>query len=339
MTTVTESAVKTLLTSETTASLRTRYEGSNICTWIGFKHINYLVEEAILYHFAAAGLPARALYAEHGLGVDLVDLDTRILTALYMDETVVAKVVPSAGDDDFISFTVALHAERDGDPDTKAITAKAKVVLRSDSYVEEAGEPPAALARFVSHRLSTPVTHLPELPDLSGVDLSADNTALSSGRGTTGPDPVLDLLTAGTNSFGWKWRIPYPYCHFSERLQMSSYLRQMEEVVDLFLADRGISVKSLLDERRWIPACPHSRIQIIDEALMEEELYTIYTVENIFKDFTYTSRMDCYVVRDGKLVQTATGKVTHGYAKIDNRRDWNLVTFDERVSKALRGEA
>lgn len=148
---------------------------------------------------------------------------------------------------------------------------------------------------------------------------------------------MLDLLTAGQNAFGWKWRIPYPYCHFSERLQMSGYLRQMEEVVDLFLADRGISVRTLLDERRWIPACPHSRIQILDEALMEEDLYTVYTVENVFKDFTYTSRMDCYVVRDGKLVLTATGRVTHGYAEIENRRDWKLVAFDERVSKALRG--
>ncbi|MER6623315.1 hypothetical protein [Streptomyces sp. NPDC000931] len=338
MTTVTESAVKALLTNETTASLRTRYEGSNICTWIGFKHINYLVEEAILYHFDQSGLAARTLHAEHGLGVDLVDLDTRILTALFMDEVVVAKVVPSAAaDDDFISFTVALHADRDG-KDTKAITAKAKAVLRSDSYVEEAGEPPAPIARFVTHRLGTPAPRLPEVPDLSGIVPAADNTSPAAGRGTTGPDPVLDLLTAGKNAFGWKWRIPYPYCHFSERLQMSSYLRQMEEVVDLFLADRGISVKTLLDERRWIPACPHSRIQILDEALMEEELYTVYTVENIFKDFTYTSRMDCYVVRDGKLVQTATGKVTHGYALIENRRDWNLVTFDERVSKALRGE-
>ncbi|WP_062214285.1 thioesterase family protein [Streptomyces sp. NBRC 109706] len=339
MTTVTESAVKELLTRESTVSLRTRFEGSNICTWIGFKHINYLVEEAILYHFAEAGLPARGLHADHGLGVDLIDLDTRILHALYMDETVLARVVPSQVDGaDYISFSVSLNGERDG-TDTKLITGRAKAVLRLDNFAEEAPEPPAELAPFVSHRLNDPTARVPEAPDLSGVDLAVENTSLSNGRGTTGPDPVLDLLTAGTNSFGWKWRIPYPYCHFSERLQMSSYLRQMEEVVDLFLADRGISVKSLLEERRWIPACPHSRIQILDEALMEEELYTVLTVENVFKDFTYTSRVDYYVVRDGKLLQTATGKVTHGYAKIDNRRDWNLVNFDERVSKALKGEA
>ena len=337
---VTESAVKALLATESSIPLRTRFEGSNICTWIGFKHINYLVEEAVLVHFAQAGLSSRTLYAEHGLGVDLVHLDTRILHALYLDETVTARVAPTTPEDGaLITFTVALHGERDG-KDTKVAASRVKVALRADSYVEPAGEPPAGLARFVTERLGTPAEGraLPGPPDLAGV-LPEANTALSAGRGTTGPDPVLAALTEGRNAFGWKWRIPYPYCHFSERLPMSGYLRQMEEVVDLFLADRGLSVKRMLDERRWIPACPYSQIRILDEALMEEDLYTVLTVEDVFKDFTYTSRFDCYVVRDGRLVQTATGKVTHGYAKIDNRRDWNLVTFDEQVSKALRGEA
>ncbi|GDY51206.1 hypothetical protein SVIO_018290 [Streptomyces violaceusniger] len=166
----------------------------------------------------------------------------------------------------------------------------------------------------------------------------ADDRALSLGRGTTGDDPVLDQLTSGENAFGWKWRIPYPYCHFSERIQMSGYLRQMEEVVDLFLADRGISIKQLLEDRKWIPVVPHSCVHVLDEALMEEDLYTVYTVEDVFKDFTYTSRMDCYVVREGRLVRTATGTITHGYAEIENRHDWSLVTFDDRVLRALGGK-
>ena len=44
-----------LLTAPTTTQLRPRYEGSNICTWIGFKHVNYLVEEAVLEHFRQLG--------------------------------------------------------------------------------------------------------------------------------------------------------------------------------------------------------------------------------------------------------------------------------------------
>ncbi|MFI9100880.1 hypothetical protein ACIGXA_10155 [Streptomyces fildesensis] len=336
---VTEGALKALFAAESSTPLRTRFEGSNIGTWIGFKHINYLIEEAVLAHLSQAGLSSRTLYGEYGLGVDLVDLDTRILHALYLDETVVARVVPTTPETgSLLTFTVSLNGERDGRT-TKLAAGRVKVALRTDSSVEKAVEAPEGLARFATSRLGIPASgrELPAPPELSGV-LPARNTELADGRGTTGPDPVLAVLTEGRNAFGWKWRIPYPYCHFTERLQMSGYLRQMEEVVDLFLADRGISVKTMLDERRWIPACPYSHIRILDEALMEEDLYTVLTVEDVFKDFTYTSRFDCYVVRDGRLVQTATGKVTHGYAKIENRRDWNLVTFDERVSKALKGE-
>jgi acyl-CoA thioesterase FadM len=120
-------------------------------------------------------------------------------------------------------------------------------------------------------------------------------------------------------------------------MQMSGYLRQLEEVVDLFLADRGVSIHTLLAEQNWIPVVPHSSISMLAEAGMEEDLYTVFTVQDVFKGVTYTARMDCYVLRDGVLVPTATGSITHGYALIENRRDWSLVNFDERMLTALRG--
>ncbi|OEU87014.1 hypothetical protein DB35_25975 [Streptomyces abyssalis] len=344
MTTATEAtvatALKSLLNEQTTVEVRPRYEGSNICTWIGFKHVNYLVEEAVLHHFRTAGLPARGLYEEHGLGLDFVDLDTRILHAFHMDDAAQALVVPDTAEDaSVLGFRVTLCVERDGSS-LKAVTSKVKVSLRPDGYLDRTAETPQELAPFTVARLGAHTETRPgAVPDTGPAVGTTVNTSLSYGRGTTGEeDPVLAQLTRDANAFGWKWRIPYPYCHFTERLQMSGYLRQMEEVVDLFLADRGISIRELLDERRWIPVVPQSRIRILDEALMEEDLYTVYTVESIFKDFTYTSRMDCYVVRDGKLVKTATGKITHGYAVIENRRDWSLVNFDERVVRALGGE-
>ncbi|KJK59483.1 thioesterase family protein [Saccharothrix sp. ST-888] len=330
---VTAEAVKALVETETSVQLRPRYEGSNINTWIGFKHVNYLVEEAILEHFRGAGLGSRLLFEEYGLGLDLVDLDTRILHAFHQDDVARAAVVPKAADAGLLGFTVVLYVERDG-KELKAVTAKAKVALRVDGYLEQAAVP-AELARFAVERIGA----LAEPGEHHGAEVAeAANTALSEGRGTSGADPVLALLLAGSNAFGWKWRIPYPYCHFNERLAMSGYLRQVEEVVDLFLADRGISIKTLLDDRKWIPVVPHSRIRFLDEALMEEDLYTVFTVEEVFKDFTYTARTDFYVVRDGRLVQTATGRITHGYAVFENRRDWSLVTFDDRVVRAFNGE-
>ncbi|GGZ35784.1 hypothetical protein GCM10010387_32460 [Streptomyces inusitatus] len=333
MTLATGTGLKALLETETTVHVRPRYEGSNINTWIGFKHVNYMVEEAVLEHFRSAGLPSRELFEELGLGLDLVDLDTRILHAFHQDDVARATVRPvTEGGDTLIGLAVTLFVERDG-KEVKAVTSKVRVSLRIDSYLPAEGIP-AELERFAVPRISDSAGR----SEHDGREVSALPAApLSDGRGTTGDDPVLELLTSGANAFGWKWRIPYPYCHFNERLQLSGYLRQVEEVVDLFLADRGISIKTLLDDRRWIPVVPHSRVRLLDEALMEEDLYTVFTVEEVFKDFTYTARTDFYVVRDGRLVQTATGRITHGYAVFENRRDWSLVSFDERVLNALGG--
>ncbi|MFF0572194.1 hypothetical protein ACFYT7_31795 [Streptomyces sp. NPDC004041] len=319
MTLVTETAVKTLLETTTTTRVRPRYEGSNICTWIGFKHVNYLVEEAVLDHFRQAGLPARALYEEHGLGLDIVSLDSRILHAFHMDDVADAEVTPWTKDDDTtIGFKVTVQFERNGEIH-KAVTSKVRVSLRVDTYLEAAGETPAELARFAVAVL--------------GDDLERESPAAAPAE-----EEILASLTDGANAYAWKWNIPYPYCHFTERIQMSGYLRLMEEGKDRFVADRGISIKTLLDDRRWIPVVPRSDIRILDEALMEEDLYTVYTVEEVFKDFTYTSRMDFYVLRDGKLVKTATGRIVHGYAVIENRRDWSLVNFDQRVIDAINGK-
>ena len=133
--------------------------------------------------------------------------------------------------------------------------------------------------------------------------------------------------------------MPYFYCHFNDRIQHSGYLRLMEEVVDLFLAERGISIRTLLERNKWIPVVPMARVEIVDEARMEDTLYTVYTVEEIFKDTTYRSRMDCWVERNGALVKTATGTIVHGYAVIENRKDWTLVQFDAATLAALRGKA
>ncbi|MFR9731950.1 hypothetical protein ACL03H_22195 [Saccharopolyspora sp. MS10] len=296
----------------TRTELRPRYEGSNICTWIGFKHVNYMVEEAVLDHLRQRGFPAGGLYERFGLCTDIAAIDTKILTAFHIDDLAVAEVRQVDGSGPGMSFEVEMTVRRA--ELIKAVTAKVSVAFRSDDRGLPVEPVPAELAAHVVAELGRPAEAV-EVGDR---------------------DPV-ELLTEGANAFGWVWRMPYFYCHFTERVQMSGYLRQMEEVVDLFLADRGVSIKKLLDEQDWIPVVPHSRIELLGEARMEEELYTIFTVERVFKRLTYTARMDCYVLRDGVLVPTATGRITHGYAVIDNRRDWSLVDFDDQMLAALGG--
>jgi acyl-CoA thioesterase FadM len=305
------------LTAPTRLSIRPRYEGSNICTWIGFKHVNYLVEEAVLDHLRTNGLAAGELFERYGIGVDIVDLDTRILTAYHIDDTAVIDVRRDPKLPEELAFLVDLSVDGSG---ARAGSARVKVALRRDPSLGDAEDVPAHLAPYTVPRLGLQVPKAPGPVELDGTD-------------------PLRALTKGRNAFAWKWRIPYPYCHFTRRLQMSGYLRLMEEVVDLFLADRGVSIWTLLNEQNWIPVVPHSRITVLDEVPMEDDLYTVFTVEDVFKRFTYTARMDTYLLRDGVLVPTSTGRITHGYAVIDNRRDWHLVSFDDHLTAALEGGA
>ncbi|GDY51207.1 hypothetical protein SVIO_018300 [Streptomyces violaceusniger] len=139
MTTDTEPVLEPLLAKSTQVALRPRYEGSNICTWIGFKHVNYLIEEAVLEHFRSAGMPARALFEDYGLGVDLVGLDTRILHALHMDDLVQTRVEPATKDtDDVLRFRVTLTLERGGQR-LKAATSKVAVSLRRSDFLPPRG--------------------------------------------------------------------------------------------------------------------------------------------------------------------------------------------------------
>ena len=141
--------------------------------------------------------------------------------------------------------------------------------------------------------------------------------------------------TAG--SFVWKRRIPYFYCHFMDRLQHSGYVRLMEEVVDLFLAERGISIRAMLERRSWIPVVAEAGLEILREARLEEEICTVFTVRHVYKGRLYSAALDWYVARGAEWVQTARGRIVHGYAQIPQRGVMKLVPLDVPVLDALGG--
>jgi acyl-CoA thioesterase FadM len=146
--------------------------------------------------------------------------------------------------------------------------------------------------------------------------------------GNTGPEPK----DAG---FAWDWRAPYFYCHFSDRVQHSGYVRALEEVVDRFLADRGISVGRLLRERGWIPVVSRARVQMLAAAHMEEVVHTTFTVDDILRGTMFDGQMDCYVERDGDRVRVATARILHGYAIAAGPDAGGMATLDEPVVAAL----
>lgn len=328
MSPVRDPAVTALLDAPSAVRLRPVFEGNNISYAIGFKHINYVAEAAVLNHFRAAGLSVGGMYRRFGLGFEVVELRSRLGALLDVDDEVEAVVTPvlKDGATEF-TFKVEQFVERDG-ARVKCAGSTVRVALRIDAHITPSETYPAGLEQFA----------VPRLGDGDRLELTATPRpygSFSEGRGTVGPDPVLTQLIAKENAFGWRWRMPYFYCHFNDRVQMSGFLRVMEEIEDLFLADRGLAIKEVLDTRNWIPVVTRSHIRLLDETLMEEELYTVYTIEEIFKGLLYTARMDCYVIRDGALVRTATGSITHGYLTEHAPNEWSMATLDESTIAAL----
>jgi len=290
----------------TEALTRPRYEGANIGTWIGFKHFMYLVEEGVLDWLRAHTPGARELYRRHGLGVEIVDSSVLLPAVLEVDDEVRVRVVPVQPG----RFTVTLHVTRDG-REIPALRGKVGIALVRQR--DAPGDTPLTAAAGAA-LLPEPVA---ELADASGA-----------------PEPAV---ADADEPFRWSWRAPYFYCHFSDRVQHSGYVRALEEVVDRFLADRGVSVGLMLRERGWIPVVSRARVRLLAAAHMEEVVHTTFAVDDVVRRTVFDGRMDCYVERDGRRVLTAQARILHGYAVSRGPDAGTLSTLDDAVIAALTG--
>lgn len=310
-----------LLDGEPTSLLcRPRYEGANIRTWIGFKNFMYLVEEAILEYFRERGVGARELYHRYGLGLEIVDSSIQLPATLEVDDEVCATVTsakprPGLG----IPFTVTLTVERGG-TNVTALTGKVRAALVRVQDGSGAEPVPEFLAPYV-------VDAVTDLRRAEAATLEIPDGA-----------EIADILApAGSNGFVWSWRASYVFCHFSDRVQHSAYVRAVEEVVDRFLYHRGLGIGSLLTERAWIPVVSRARVQLLDDVWMDEMVHTVFTVEDVLKDIIYTARADSYVRRGDKLVRTATSSIVHGYAISRGEGAGTVATLDHGTQAALLG--
>jgi len=288
-------------------------EGANIRTWIGFKHFMYLVEQAVLEWVRDNGPGVRELYLDHGLAFEIVDCSVQLPAVLELDDEVRAEVTAAAAD----RLTVRLSVQRDGQ-DVTVLKGKIKIVL-----VREKGA-----------RLPAPDgLALPVVADLA--EVSTGDTV--SRRLNPGETVEAALVPAGSPGFLWSWRVPYFYCHFSDRMPHSGFVRVLEEVVDRFLADRGISVGRLLTERHWIPVVSRARVRLLAPVHMEETLHIVFTVTDILRGVMFDGRMDCFVRRGDELVPVATGQILHGYAIAAGPAAGSLAELDADVTRALTG--
>ncbi|MEV4200745.1 acyl-CoA thioesterase [Micromonospora globbae] len=292
-----------------TLSARPGFEGANIRTWIGFKHFAYLVEQGVLQWFRERGYGPGRLYHEHGVGLSVRDCSLLLPAVLDVDDEVTVTVTPGAGG----RFAVRLGVRRGDDPGSGEVTAcrsRVRVALVREPEAPGSAPVPSELAGLV------------EEPGGGEVGVPAGDA----------PEETLRAAGAG---FVWPWRVPYFYCQYSERMQHSGYVRVLEEVVDRYLADRGVSVGRMLRERGWIPVVSRARIEVRGDARLEEPMWVTFTVTDLLKDVTYDARMDCHVVRDGRLVRVATATILHGYAVSRGTEAGRLATLDPDTAAAI----
>jgi len=284
------------------------FEGSNIRAWIGFKHFLYLVERAVLQWLLDQGHGARELYRDHGLGVEIVDCSALFSAALELDEDVRAEIAARPDG----RLTVRLTVLRQGRQVT-ALRATVSVALIQERTAEVHRPAPPALAHLEAAELS--------------------DACAAAGPGRTAEAPGW----AEPGGFRWSWRIPYFYCHYSDRMQHSGFVRALEEAFDRFLADRGISIARLLRERSWIPVVSRTRIQLIAPAYMEETLHTVFRVTGVMRGIMFDARMDCYVQRGPDLVHVATAQILHGYMMSAGESAGAPVQLGPDMVEALTG--
>jgi acyl-CoA thioesterase FadM len=287
--------------------LRPRYEGSNIRTWIGFKHLMYAVEEAVLEWFRARGEGPQALYHQHGLGLEIVDSSAQLPALVEIDDELVCRVQPRRPG----QYTVTLHVARAG-ADVLALRGKVEMALVEDVPPADAAALATDLRDLVSTARALPV-HVPDEPA----------TSLAAGGGGA--------------PFTWTWTARYFHCHYSDRVQHSAYVRALEEVVDRFLAARGMSIRTMLEQRGWIPVVSRARVRMLACAHMEERIVTTFRVTEVLRNTAFDGTMECHVERDGRLVRVASAQILHGYAASRGPNAGRLVDLDERVIARLLG--
>jgi acyl-CoA thioesterase FadM len=288
--------------------LRPRYASANIRTWVGFKQFMYLVEEAVLNWFRDRGFGPQEIYHRYGLGWEVVDSSVQLPAVLEVDDEVVARVEPLAPG----RFGVRLTVRRD---------RTAVPVLRGRVAVALVAEPAGGSGAAGPAGAAVPDCLAPLVVP-----------AVAAAAGPVDPPPAA--------AFSWRWRARYFHCHYSDRVQHGSHVQALEEVVDRFLADRGLSVPRLLVERGWIPVVSRARVRMLADAHLDQPIQTSFGVAEIVKDRAFDGRMDSFAPDPGRPDQprhVATARILHGYAVGAGPAAGELATLDQATVAALTG--
>lgn len=300
------------MSAPTLTVLRPRYEGANIGTWIGFKHLMYLAEEGLLALLRERGYGPQRLFHEYGVSPSITDAAMQLPALLEIDDELqVATQALGAG-----RFSVRLRVVREPAP---RVVLNGKLSLGLVTHAHAPRRPlPAELTTLVLADDGRPHPERVDLPAPDG-------------------DARAVLTAAYPGAFLWSWKARYFHCHGSRHVQHSAYVRALEEVVERFLEERGLAIGKVLAERHLIPVVSRFRVRSLAPVDMEETLHTIFVVDDVLMDRAYDGRMDCYVQRGASLQHVASARILHGYAHSAGPEAGRLAALDAATLRALTG--
>ncbi|MFJ4650570.1 hypothetical protein ACIP5Y_04745 [Nocardia sp. NPDC088792] len=284
-------------------------EGANIRTWIGFKHFEYVVSDAIREYLTASGVDARQLIIDGG-AFEVVASRVALTSVIELGDRLTVRIVELIRvAADRLSAIVEIDNLRSAQ---RALKGRYQILLTAPA--DDAG-------RFA-----------PVLETLAEGPLAV--AAKPRGGTLSGPE-----TPAAADVFAHEWVVPYYYCERSEVLSYRGYVRTVETVVDEYLAHVGLAIPGLLAERAWIPVVAKYSFEILAPAPMGVRVRTFFKIEDVVGDAVFNASWATFAEQPAGWVCTARGEIQHGYAISRGAAAGSLARLDEATIKALtRGE-
>ena len=295
-------------------STRPSSEGANIRAWIGFKHFEYAVADAVSSLLSDAGFGQRDL-ARSGVRAQVCG-SRAVLTHVIEcgDELTVTVSDCRRIDDDRLALDVQIMNVTAGQQ-----SLKGTYLVRVKDFEEEGLEGGVSTEEV-----------------LGGFPRGELRRSATPRRGTFVSEEGVGLLAA---AFSTDWTVPYYYCESSRYLSYRGHVRALESIVDDYLAAVGLFIPTVLSSRAWIPVVSRYSIDVCSDVDMGSTVRTHFTVDDVLADVAFDASWATTTLgSDGTRRVVASGVIQHGYAYSRGERAGSVVRMDPETMAHLKRE-
>lgn len=293
-------------------TMRPSFEGANIRSWIGFKHFEYMMCDAVSELLSRQGFGQRDLVLS-GVRANVVGSRSALTHVIECGDEV----------------GIALHDARR--------VEEGLVALDAEIFNKRAGQ------------RSLKGTYLVAVEDIAEEGLVGDLTAAAvlesfpEGvlKGSKTPRPGRFAADKGLfdTSFFVEWTVPYYYCEASRFLSYRGHIRSLESVVDDYLADVGLLIPDLLADRAMIPVVSRYSIRVHADVPMGARVVTHFHVDDVLGGAVFNASFaTIFTDVAGRRVVAANGVIQHGYAISRGEGAGTMATMPPGIIACLQRE-